>query len=368
MSQNSKGVLKLIKIICWILSVSFIMGFIPIAIGGEVVSGLIMLVFGIALFPLTWKLKLSEAIPRIKSWNKAKKITIGSCIGVFLVVPCLIGTIKSIANKPDVETVSEPITTTAITTTITTTVPETTTTKVTTTTKATTITTIAETTTESSTETTFELENSLISEAAEPQIEFISTINGRGTSDEGRSEPKYEGLYGYAVVDRKFEYGENYKNTPWKIPIYKNIDADHFEECGSIEHKTIVKVLSQNLKHEGWGFYSGYLTVCLADNFDVEYIIDVKNFITKDYWNYDIISSVNVGPCIMQYSQTSDYFPVDSDNDIVNIADKTQIYVDDKTGTRYNIDDDVRQIQGKYYVNGNELTAYFNEKDLKIIY
>lgn len=118
------------------------MSFIPIAIGGEVVSGLITLVLGIALFPLTWKLELSKIIPTIKSWSKAKRITIGSCVGAFLVIPCLIGTVKSITNKPDVETVSEPITTTTITTTISTTTPE-----ATTTTKSTTTTTLATTTT-----------------------------------------------------------------------------------------------------------------------------------------------------------------------------------------------------------------------------
>ena len=55
-------------------------------------------------------------------------------------------------------------------------------------------------------------------------------------------------------------------------------------------------MISQNLNHRGYGGYDGYLTVTIPGNEDVQYLIDVSNFITNDYWNFNsVYSSTNYG-------------------------------------------------------------------------
>lgn len=203
-------------------------------------------------------------------------------------------------------------------------------------------------------------------------IYFNKSIKGRGSSDEGRTEPNYTGLYGYAVVYYGTDVRKLSLNSPWIIPTYKKIDYDHYEVNGELPHKTVVKVISQNLTHEGYGRYDGYLTVTIPENGDEEYLIDVSNFITNDYWDFPSVKdSASWGYSIAEYHQNSDKLPVYVDNDIANVKDGAKVIIKGKTGTYGSgrVDDDLRQVEA-YYFNENreESTVFFNEYDLKIVY
>lgn len=206
----------------------------------------------------------------------------------------------------------------------------------------------------------------------QPYIFFNKSIQGRGRSDEGRSEPKYTGLYGYAVVYDGYDFRKLSIDAPWTIPTYKKIDYDHYEIDGELEHKTVIKVISQNLTHQGYGSYDGFLTVTISGDESTQYLIDVSNFVTNDYWNFgSVYSSTNYGYTVAQYNQKSDKLPVYVDNDIAEVKEGTKVIIKGKTG-RYpgkKVDNTLRQIEG-YYVNrdGLERTVFFNENDLKIIY
>lgn len=206
----------------------------------------------------------------------------------------------------------------------------------------------------------------------QPYIFFKKSIKGRGRSDEGRSEPNYIGLYGYGVVYDGYDVRKLSLNSTWTFPTYKKIDYDHYEVDGELEHKTIIKVISQDLIHKGYGSYDGYLTVIIPGEEDVEYLIDVSNFITNDYWNFNsVYSSTDYGYSVAEYNQTSDKLPVYVNNDIAEIQDGIKVIIKGKTGTYSSgkVDNDLRQIEA-YYLdeNGVERTIFFNENDLKIIY
>ena len=202
-------------------------------------------------------------------------------------------------------------------------------------------------------------------------ITFNKSIKGRGSSDEGRSEPNYVGMYGYVAPYYSTEYKMLFNNTPWQISTYGKIDYDHYEINGQLEHKTVVKVLSQDLKHEGWGRYSGYLTVTIPND-TTEYLINVTNFITNNYWDFSsVVDATKYGHFIAEYSQVSDKLPVEVDNDIFEIPQGAKVLVVGKTGSYGGgkVDDDLRQIEAKYYdSNGGEYRVFFNEDNLKIIY
>ena len=206
----------------------------------------------------------------------------------------------------------------------------------------------------------------------QPYIFFKKSIKGRGRSDEGRSEPNYIGLYGYGVVYDGYDVRKLSLNSIWTFPIYKKIDYDHYEVDGELEHKTIIKVISQDWIHKGYGSYSGYLTVIIPGEEDVEYLINVSNFITNDYWNFNsVYASTDYGYSVAEYNQTSDKLPVYVNNDIVQIQDSIKVIIKGKTGmySSGKVDNDLRQIEA-YYLdeNGVERTIFFNENDLKIIY
>lgn len=202
-------------------------------------------------------------------------------------------------------------------------------------------------------------------------ISFNKDIQGRGMSDAGRDEPEYTQLYGYAAIyDVGYEQQENgdCMNTPWKVDTYKKVDADHYEKSGTLKHKSIVKVLSQTLKHEGYGAYSGYLTVQSIEN-NKKYIIDVNDFVTNDYWNFDsILDSTQYGNVIAKYRKTSKYLPVNRNGEIIKLKKGTEVLIIGKTGTFRGVDRNTRQIEARYYTDKGSSTVYINEDDLKIVY
>lgn len=198
------------------------------------------------------------------------------------------------------------------------------------------------------------------------------TLNGHGRSDSGRSEPQYVGIIGYAVSDYKYSSDDDALEPPWSVSIYEK-DKQFYNEVGTIEHKTEVVVLSQELHHEGFGNYSGYLTVEDTKTSE-EYILDVSNFITKPYWTYDIYEAAKVGDCIAEFNQVSDYYPVDRDNEKVVLDDGFSVLVTGTTGTygKGGPDKSTNQIEAivfKEWTYGyGGVSVFFNAEDLTLTY
>lgn len=200
------------------------------------------------------------------------------------------------------------------------------------------------------------------------------SLEGHGLSDSGRSEPQYVGIIGYAVNWGKSHYdNEEYLSGNWTVPVYEK-DKQFYNEIGTIAHKTEVLVLSQELEHEGYGRYSGYLTV--EDTATQEqYIISVYSFITKPYWTYtNLLEAVSVGHFIAEFNQVSDYYPVSKSNEKVELEDGTIVHVIGKTGTygKNGPDNDTNQIEAivfkewKYGYGG--VPVFFNVEDLTLTY
>lgn len=200
------------------------------------------------------------------------------------------------------------------------------------------------------------------------------SLEGHGRSDSGRSEPQYVGIIGYAVNYGKSYYDkEEYLNANWTVPVYEK-DKQFYNEVGTIAHKTEILVLSQELEHEGYGAYSGYLTVEDMATGE-QYLIDVMNLGTKPYWTYDdLLKAVSAGHFIAEYNQVSDYYPVNKSNEKVELEDGTIVHVIGKTGTygKNGPDDETNQIEAivfkewKYGYGG--VSVYFNIDDLTLTY
>lgn len=197
-------------------------------------------------------------------------------------------------------------------------------------------------------------------------------LKGRGHSDVDRSEPEYVGVAGYVVVSYEQEYElertDTFTETPWLVPTFS-------ENNKTLNHKTEVIVKSQALKHEGYGNYSGQLTVEIIDTKE-EVVIDVSNFITKPYWLYpDLEDASKIGYFIAEYHQKSSYYPVDCDNKKVTLEDGMKVLVVGSAGalTGSNKPDTIiYPIKALVYKNWKygygESDVYFNPKDLTLIY
>lgn len=109
---------------------------------------------------------------------------------------------------------------------------------------------------------------------------YSEHVNGRGRSDAGREEPQYENLTGYvAVYDSSIKQTDAFMEVPWVISTYEK-DKQFYAENGTVDHKTEIIVKSQELEHEGYGQYSGYLLVERLDNGE-QFYINVSNFIDR---------------------------------------------------------------------------------------
>ena len=210
---------------------------------------------------------------------------------------------------------------------------------------------------------------------ADKPFELISddsqNIEGRGRSDSGRSEPQYVGVTGYIVVNHDQEYDlertDTFIETPWTIPTLTN-------ENNTLNHKTEVVVKSQNLKHEGWGSYSGQLTVEITETKE-ECIIDVSNFITKPYWTYDDLTEASkIGYYIAEYHQISSDYPVNRDNKNVNLDDGMKILVVGSSGLLsgnapdHNIYTVKAKVFKEWQYGYGGVDIFFNPQDLTLIY
>lgn len=201
-------------------------------------------------------------------------------------------------------------------------------------------------------------------------------LNGHGISDIGREAPDYIDMIGYAVVygdsSYNIEESDQFQNTDlWQVPTYTQ-DKQFWNITGYISHKTQVVVRRQELTHDGFDFYSGYLLVERMDDHS-QCWIDVGNFSTKPYWTYtnDLSKAAKAGIFIAEYHQVSVYYPVDRSNrnaQKMDIPDGSIVLVTEYMETST----DGICIQGKVLGNWQYgygmVDAYFNPKDLTIIY
>ena len=204
------------------------------------------------------------------------------------------------------------------------------------------------------------------------------SLKGRGRADSGRSEPQYVGIIGYAAVNSVQEYviekSDNFQDTGlWKVPTYEQDRQFWNETDTTLPHKTEVVVLDQILEHKGWGSYTGYLLVQRTDD-SSEHYIDVSNFVTRPYWKDqdDLKKAALDGDMVAEYHQTSDYWPVDSGNDKLDIPDGTMVLITGITGSGSRFDSeqtDIEAIVWKEWKKGyGGVKCHFNHKDLTILY
>jgi len=202
-------------------------------------------------------------------------------------------------------------------------------------------------------------------------------LNGRGHSDSGREEPDYRNVLGYVAVSGNEEYSlthsEKFLETPWKVPIYNKVDEEYIES-GFVDHKTEVVVKSQQLEHSGYGAYSGFLLVENSNNSE-QFYINVMNFITNPYWTFsDLEKAVSTGLYIAEYNQVSDYPPVNSRNEKVDLDNGIRMIVVGKAGigSGNRPDREKNPIKATVYKEWTygygDVDVYFNPKDLSIIY
>lgn len=205
-----------------------------------------------------------------------------------------------------------------------------------------------------------------------PQSQVNENLNGRGFADNGREEPKYIGVKGYVVVplsDYDLMHSENSLNGDWKIPTYQQ-DKQFWIETGQfLNHKTEVLVKNQILEHSRYGAYTGYLLVQrLSDN--AEFYVDVGNFVTKPYWNYEIKAARATGLCIAVFNQISNFYPVNNSGQKVELPNGIKVLVVmQPPGGKVGIENNISALVWKQWQYGyGAVDIYFNEQDLKIIY
>lgn len=245
--------------------------------------------------------------------------------------------------------------------------------------------------TEYETEITTELENATDTDTSNIEEDVTSTnvnniekditntgfrnenLKGRGISDSGRSEPNYKNIIGYVSI-----YGytdldyDTLPEAPWTVTTYEK-DKQFYVENGTVEHKTEVIVIEQELKHRSHGFYEGYLLVERLDN-KKQFYINVSDFITNPYWENDLEDFSSDGTCLAEFNQTSDYYPVDIDNDKVELNDGMKVLIIGRTGLYGGDapDSDTHSIEAMVYKEWEYgyggVKVFFNAQDLSIIY
>ena len=173
-------------------------------------------------------------------------------------------------------------------------------------------------------------------------------------------------VYGNGAYD--LEESADFDSIDWLVPVYEK-DKQFYTQTGTIAHKTPVGVKSQDLQHQGHGFYEGYLTVENLDSHE-DMIINVSNFTTVPYWNDSDIEIVAKNTlAVAEYNQTSDFYPTTRGNDKekVELPNGTNVLIcgySYTTGSGNTIEAKVFK-EWQYGFGG--VSVYFNKDDLKIL-
>lgn len=149
-----------------------------------------------------------------------------------------------------------------------------------------------------------------------------SYVEDRGTVGKSKYEPDYIGSLGYAAVyeNQKLDKTDAFSKTPWTIPVYQK-DKQFWEQAGTIEHKTEIVVIGQELEMPKRSYStsrcSGYLHVIRMDTGETCWL-NVENYVNSPYWDNSLTRALEKGYCIATFKQVSDYYPVTKGNEKPN--------------------------------------------------
>ena len=199
----------------------------------------------------------------------------------------------------------------------------------------------------------------------------------RGTIGITKSEPSYIGSLGYAAVyeDQKLEKTDAFTKTPWAIPVYQK-DKQFWEKTGTIDHKTEVVVIGQELTMPKSTYKtarcSGYLHIIRMDTGE-ECWLDVANYVSTPYWESDLTSAQEKGYCIATFKQVSDYYPVTKGNEKTELEDGTLVLLPMRSKASGTSPDKTNNtIPGivfkQWRVSYGGVTVWFNAADLTLTY
>lgn len=177
----------------------------------------------------------------------------------------------------------------------------------------------------------------------------------------------YIGAIGYIAVEN-YPDGDAYDpigdrdfaTTIWTVPTYRK-DKQFYIKNGTIEHKTKVEVVSQNLIDKGTHYGNLYLTIKNIETGELS-IIDSSNFIIVPYWKLDTEIAASIGKYVAEYHQVSDRWP-EFDEKRVKVNEGEKVLA---LGTKWNKDGN--KVTGFILQNGDWIKCEFDPSDLSIIY
>lgn len=121
--------------------------------------------------------------------------------------------------------------------------------------------------------------------AAPPSVDAAPPDPCEPRRHRGRSEPQYVGLAGFVGGDVDPD-ADRLPEGPWHAPILKQVGPTRWAPSGAtLEHKTPVVVLEQDLHHTSHGFYRGALLVRTEDGRTAHIAPD--DFVESAYWTCD---------------------------------------------------------------------------------
>ena len=204
-----------------------------------------------------------------------------------------------------------------------------------------------------------------------------SWADDRGMVGTSKYEPDYIGALGFVAVydNQNMEKNANFGTTPWKVPVYQK-DKQFWQETGSIDHKTEVVVIGQELELPKRSYStsrcSGYLQVIRMDTGEACWL-NVENFVTSAYWEKSLTGAMEKGYCIASFKQVSDYYPVTKGKEKTELEDGTLVLLPMKSKNYTSSPDKTNNpIVGivfkewKYGFGG--VNVFFNEADLTLVY
>ena len=182
---------------------------------------------------------------------------------------------------------------------------------------------------------------------------------------------------GYAAVyeDQKLEKNSAFGTTPWQIPVYQK-DKQFWEQAGTIDHKTEVVVIGQELEMPKRSYStsrcSGYLHVIRMDTTE-DCWLDVENYVASPYWENSLTSAQDKGYCIATFKQVSDYYPVTKGNEKTELEDGTLVLLPMRS-KEYGTSPDKKNnpipaiVFKQWRVSYGGVTVWFNQADLTLTY
>lgn len=204
-----------------------------------------------------------------------------------------------------------------------------------------------------------------------------SYVEDRGTVGKSKYEPDYIGSLGYAAVyeDQKLDKTDAFSKTPWTIPVYQK-DKQFWEQAGTIDHKTEIVVIGQELEMPKRSYStsrcSGYLHVIRMDTGEACWL-NVENYVNSPYWDNSLTRAQEKGYCIATFKQVSDYYPVTKGNEKTELEDGTLVLLPMRS-KEYGSSPDKNNnsvpgiVFKQWRVSYGGVTVWFNEADLTLTY